>query len=40
MLLNNKWVNHGIKKKLKKYLETNKYENTMTKIYETQQKQS
>lgn len=32
ILLNNKWIKEGIKKEIKKYLETNENENTMTKI--------
>lgn len=33
IFLNNKWIKEGIKKEIKKYLETNENENTMTKIY-------
>ena len=29
MLLNNEWVNQEIKEEIKKYMETNKNENTM-----------
>ena len=30
MLLNNEWVINGIKEEIKRYLETNENENTMT----------
>ena len=39
MLLNNQWITEEIKEEIKKYQETNDYENTTIKTYETQQKQ-
>lgn len=39
IFLNNKWIKEGIKKEIKKYLETNENENTMTKIYGVLQQQ-
>ena len=39
MLLNNHSITEEIKEEVKKYLETNENENTISKIYWTQQKQ-
>ena len=39
IFLNNKWIKEGIKKEIKKYLETNENENIMTKIYGMLQQQ-
>ena len=40
MLLNNEWVKNEIKEEIKKFLETNENELTITQKYRTQRRQS
>ena len=40
MLSNNEWVSNEIKEEIKKFLEINENEHTITKTYRTQQRQS